>query len=278
MKLLQFTDFHLRLTPAPVSQFHVQPLWRGESRELFSRIAKLATDVDAIAFTGDAAHGGGPKELATFFDLLAEVAGDKPVFIVAGNHDAIHPQWKDYFWRGCEKYRNMCFEDGVYASGQIDIALINNEYLTSTGVISTSWPEPFFPIPAMSDSCVERLNTALSTTSTRPAIALIHCPTHMVPPVMIDLDGRGVLSGMERYRDTLHGVLDRHPRVKSVLSGHVHFNSSMIAGNGRTQHSLASIAEYPYQVRIVEMDAFSCLSRIAALASDIDVESLTHFT
>jgi Calcineurin-like phosphoesterase len=272
MKLLQFTDFHLRLTPAPGSQFHVQPLWQGELRGLFSRIGKIAKEVDAIAFTGDAAHGGGSKELATFFDLLAEAAVDKPVFIVAGNHDAVHHDWEDYFRRGCEKYRNMRFEDGVYACGEMDIALVNNEYLTPAGVVSESWPEICFPIPAMSDSRAEKLNTALSSTSIKPAIALIHCPTHMLPPAMIDFSGRGVLAGMDRYRDTLHSVLDRHPRVKTVLSGHVHFNSSMVASNGRTQHSLASVAEYPYQVRIVEIGSSKCTSRLAALAVESDIE------
>ncbi len=277
MKLVQFTDFHLRLTPAPESQFHVQPFWRGGSKELFARLAKLSVGADAILFGGDATHGGGKQEVADFFDFLADAANGRPVFIVAGNHDVVNLNWEDHFRRGIEKYPNIKMDDGVYSLGEIDIALINNEYLTPAGDIATSWRDDCFPVPAMSDSHADQLNQALAAHTTRPALVLAHCPSHVLPATLFDF-GSTILNGMYRYRDTLNSVLDQHPRVGMVLSGHVHFNSTQVFKHGRVHHSLASVAEYPNQVCVVDIDATKCQSRLAALATESDTEEKFTFS
>jgi 3',5'-cyclic AMP phosphodiesterase CpdA len=271
MKLIQFTDFHLRLTPAPESQFHVQPFWRGGSKELFARIKTLSAGADAIAFTGDASHGGGKQEVADFFDFLAETADGRPVFIVVGNHDVTHQNWEDHFQRGIEKYPNIKLNDGVYALGETDIALINNEYLTPRGDISTAWRDDCFPVPAMSEAHAARLHAALATSTTRPALALVHCPSHVLPATLFDF-GTSVLAGMDRYRAALHGVLDQHPRISMVIAGHVHFNSARIYQHGRVHLSLASVSEYPFQVRIVDINGKRCHSRLVSAAHEEDAE------
>jgi hypothetical protein len=199
------------------------------------------------------------------------------VFIVVGNHDVTDLNWEDHFHRGIEKYPNMKLDDGVYPVGETDIALINNEYLTPKGDISTSWRDDCFPVPAMSSAHAARLNTALAASTTRPALALVHCPSHVLPATLFDF-GTAVLSGMDRYRDTLHGVLDQHPRVGMVLSGHVHFNSARTYNHGRVHLSLASVAEYPYQVRIVDINGKKCHSRLISAANETDAEEDFTFT
>jgi len=276
MRLLQFTDFHLQLSPVPPEQFHVQPFWRGDLREVFARLGRAAVHADAIAFTGDAAHGGGKAEVAMFFDLLAGAASGKPVFMVLGNHDVIDSHWEEHFHRGAERYRNVRMEDGVYRLGEIDIAIINNEYLTPDDVPSPSWDESHFPIPAFSAARAARLQNALSAAPDRPAVALMHCPSHVLPPTMLDL-GRSVMEGMDRYRQALHALLDANPRVGLVLSGHVHFTSTRSFNHGRVHQSLASISEYPYQVRLVEMNAARWSSRLFSLAEDRESEVTGNF-
>jgi 3',5'-cyclic AMP phosphodiesterase CpdA len=273
MKLVQFTDFHLRLSPPPESQFHVQPFWRGESQEMFARIAAISHDADAILFTGDATHGGGKREVAIFFDLLASAAGNKPVFMVVGNHDVVDPNWEDHFRRGIEQYRNFRLHDELYTIDEIDIVLINNQYLTRARLPSPNWLDDCFPVPAITEGQATKLDLALSGSADRPAIVLVHCPTHVLPATLFDF-GASVLSGMDEYCKTLHAVLDKHPRARLVLSGHVHFNSTQIFGHGRIHHSLASITEYPYQVRIIEINQKDCSSRLASIATTSDVEAV----
>ncbi len=276
MKLIQFTDFHLRLTPAPEKQFHVEPFWRGESREMFARIGKVSHDADAICFTGDAAHGGGKQEVALFFDLLAEAAADKPVFMVVGNHDVVDPEWQDHFRRGVEKYKNFRLYDGVYPLGEIDVVLINNEYLTRENLPSVSWRDDCFPVPAMSTPHWEDLHVALSANNDRPALVMVHCPSHVLPATLFDF-GPSVLPGQNRYQDRLNELLDRHPRVGVVLAGHVHFNSTQIFTHGRIHQSLASITEYPCAVRIVEITGGHWHSHLDSLAKEDEIEADVKF-
>jgi 3',5'-cyclic AMP phosphodiesterase CpdA len=271
MKLIQFTDFHLRLTPAPQTQFHMQPFWAGDSRELFLRLGKLAGQADALLFTGDAAHGGGAEEIAVFFDLLAEAAAGKPVFIVAGNHDAVHAQWTDYFQRGIDKYPNIRFHDGNYPLGELDILLANNHYLHRDGTSARSWPEGFFPVPVLNPVEAQKLDDQLALQPHRPALLMIHCPTHALPATLSDY-GPGVIPGMDLYRKTLHAVLDKHPRVRLVLSGHVHLNATRIYEHNRLHQSLASISEYPFQVRMIDLTSSGFQTRLLALARELDVE------
>src|SRR5581483_4996794 len=129
MKLLHFTDTHLQLTPAPESQFHVQPFWRGEATVLFERIRDAAGPADALAFTGDATHGGGKAEAARFFELIAMAAGGKPIFMVLGNHDVVNPAWQDHFLNQASRYSNINIVEGIYPLGDIDILLMHGGYL-----------------------------------------------------------------------------------------------------------------------------------------------------
>jgi len=266
MKLLHFTDLHLQLIPAPASQFHVQPFWRGEPSVLLDRIARAAEGTDAIVFTGDATHGGGKDEAALFFELLARASAGKPVFMVLGNHDVVNPRWEEHFVLEAQKYANINIADGIHALGDIDVLLMHGGYVSADNRVATDWNPKMFPVPGLSDESASQLDAMLAG-GTRPVIAVTHCPTHFLPPTPSAFAAY-VGPGMDAYRATVNDLLDRHPRVRCVLSGHIHFNSSKTHENGRLHQSLASVAEYPCQVRSVEMTSSKLESRLINLATE----------
>jgi hypothetical protein len=270
MKLLHFTDSHLQLIPTPAGQFHVQPFWRGEAALLFDRIARAAEPADAIVFSGDATHGGGKAEAAFFFELLNKASAGKPVFMVLGNHDVVNWQWEEHFVIEAQKYPNINLADGMYPLGEIEILLMHCGYMSVDGKVRPEWDSKIFPVPGLSDESAEQLDALLAGGS-RPVVAVTHCPTHFLPPTASAFAAY-VGPGMEAYRTKLNGLLDRHPRIRCMLSGHIHFNSGGAFENGRVHQSLASVAEYPCQVRLIELTAAKLESRLINLAVEPEGE------
>jgi 3',5'-cyclic AMP phosphodiesterase CpdA len=264
MKLLHFSDCHLQLHPAPESQFHVQPFWRGEPSLLFDRIATIAKETDALAFTGDATHGGGLAEAALFFDLITRAAAGKPIFIVLGNHDVVNPAFEEHFHSQARRFPNIHLADGIYPLGEIDIMLMHGGYITMDNVVTPGWAPPMFPVPGLSDASSALLDEQLAKNATRPVLAMTHCPSHVLPPTATGFPPY-VGPGQEAYRGKVNALLDKHPRVRAVIAGHVHFNSTKIEGNGRVHQSIASVAEAPCQVRVIEMTAGRFQSRLINL-------------
>ena len=271
MKLLHFTDSHLSITPPPQGQFHVQPFWRGEMRVLFERLARVAAQADAIVFTGDATHGGGRREARFFFDLLSTAAAGKPVFMVLGNHDVVNPAWEENFAGQAEQYTNITMGDGVYPLGEIDLLLMHGGYLSADNAVTPGWDPKIFPVPGLSDDTIGAVDSALGSNSIRPVVAATHCPSHFLPPSAAGFAAY-VGAGMEVYSTRMTAVLDKHPRVQCVLSGHIHFNSAKTFANGRVHQSLASFAEYPCQVRLVELTPGKLESRLISLAAHLECE------
>jgi hypothetical protein len=271
MKLLHFTDSHLSLQPAPNSQFHVQPFWRGESKTLFTRLGQVIQKTDAIVFTGDATHGGGRAEAALFFEHLSIAAADKPVFMVLGNHDVVNPAYADHFYHQAQQYKNIRFTDGTHPLGPIDVLIMQAGYVSADHKVTNGWDSKIFPVPGISDESLTQLGAALAVNPDRPVVALTHCPTHFLPPTAAGF-APFVAPGMEAYRHRVNGLLDAHPRVKCLLAGHIHFNSVHVAPNGRVHQSLASFGEYPCQVRVVDVTSSKIESHLLSLASETEFE------
>jgi predicted MPP superfamily phosphohydrolase len=272
VKLIWLTDCHVQNGPAAEGQFCVQPLWSRKPDQLFSRLAETARDADAFLFTGDATHSGQRHEVAQFFALLSSVAAGRPVFIVLGNHDVIDLDTRDLFARTASNYDGFQLQERAYALRDVELILLNNYYLARDGSATPFWPHDVFPVPAMPDEQAESLDAILAADKNRPAILVVHCPTHALPGFQTDPDPFLVL-GTHRYRDAVHKILDKHVRVRAVLSGHVHFNSTSRYGNRRIHQTLASFIEYPFQVRVINIEGSSINSRMVALATDQDVET-----
>jgi 3',5'-cyclic AMP phosphodiesterase CpdA len=275
MKLVFFTDCHIQPGRPRAQQFCVQPFYRGDMREVFLRLKKASQDADAIIFGGDATHGGGRESTDLFFEMLATAAGNKPVYIVMGNHDSVDPAFEENFHRAAEPYPNVHLREGLYPLGDLDLVLLNNSYLSADGVAHPFWRGDCFPVPVIEQQQADRLERWLAAAPDRPAIVVIHCPAHTLPPVLVDFS-HGILAGMQRYRDMLHAIFDRHPRVSRLLAGHVHFTGTYHAQRGPIHQCLASFAEYPCPVRVLEGPAGELKSRLISLADPSEAETIEH--
>jgi 3',5'-cyclic AMP phosphodiesterase CpdA len=217
-------------------------------------------------------HSGHPEEIGKFCALLSSVAAGRPAFIVLGNHDVMDLDTRALFAQAAQQYGNFQLRERAHELPDVELILLNNYYLAGDGSATPFWPHDVFPVPAMPNEQAESLDAMLAAHKTRPAILIVHCPTHVLPGFPIDPDPFLVI-GTHKYRDALHKILDKHPRVRAVLSGHVHFNSTSRYGNRRVHQTLASFIEYPFQVRVIEIEGSLINSRIIALATDKDVES-----
>ena len=273
MKLVHFSDTHVQLTPASEKQFAVEPLWPGDVRELFVRLSEVTADADALIFSGDATHGGSEDAARHFFDLLAVASHGKPVFMVMGNHDVTHPAFTDNFRRAVEPFPNVRLTPGVHRLGELDLLLVDNDYVSPAGSAVPYWRGDCFPVPVLTPKKAAALDTLLGTQSSRPATVVVHCPTHVGPPVLIN-SGHALIDKMQAYQESVNAVLDKHQRVRRVLSGHVHFNCTRSFAHGRLHQSLASFVEHPYAVRILEGSADELRSRIVSLCEPGDFESV----
>jgi 3',5'-cyclic AMP phosphodiesterase CpdA len=275
MRILWFTDSHVQKRPPAEDQFCVQPFWRGEARKLFDRLGKLARSADALIVSGDATHTGKQSDVRIFFDLLAGVARNKPVFLVLGNHDLANLHATGIFAREARKYPNIRFGEDLFPLGGLDLVLLNNQYLDGNELPSIQWSPRCFPIPVMPAAQAARLNAMLVSGKNRPALVIAHCPCHVLPGNQID-PSPALIAGMRRYRKTLHGVLDKHRRVRAVLGGHVHYNCTLVGKHGRIHQSLSSLIEYPFHVRVLEIAGGSLCSRLASLAGKNETETAVH--
>ncbi len=210
-------------------------------------------------------------EAQRFVELLASAAAGKPVLLVLGNHDVVNPAWKTHFTAATKSYPNIELPDSTHRIGDIDVVLLQAEYLAADGSVKTEWDSTTFPVPALNQQSAAWLSETLAADADRPAVVVTHCPSHLLPPSSCGFAAH-VAAGMEQYRQRLDGLLDQHPRVRLVLSGHIHFNSVKRADNGRLHQSLSSFGEYPCQVRLIEVTDQKITSRMIALADEFESE------
>jgi hypothetical protein len=201
------------------------------------------------------------------------VADGRPVFIVSGNHDVMDSDTRASFTHAARGLSNFHLQERSHKLRDVDLVLVNNYYLAGDGSAVPLWQHDVFPVPAMPDEQAESLDVILAADKNRPAIVLVHCPTDDLPGFQTDPDPF-LVNGTHRYRDTMHKILDKHARVRAMLCGHVHFNSTRRYGNRRIHQTLASFIEYPFQVRVIEIEGGSITSRMIALAMDQDVETV----
>ena len=119
------------------------------------------------------------------------------------------------------------------------------------GVGRLYWEPGTEPIPTFLAAELQWLDEQLCRTA-GPAIVGVHCPTHAIPPEQTGL-AASLHESPDAYGRALHAILDRHPQVRLVLSGHNHV-SSAVRIHQRIHASVSAISEVPYQYLIVDAD------------------------
>jgi 3',5'-cyclic AMP phosphodiesterase CpdA len=215
-------------------------------RECFARL-NMMDDLDFVLITGDVVDQARPAELALFLDALATL--EKPWHFVPGNHDgflyesnraamlpaeivsAIDPRLA-----GLNPDANLAYWSRTAARGVQLIGLDSR--------IATDWGG------TISANQLDWLSSALNAHTDSLVILAVHHPLRKL--------------GMHNEREwwdkfiTANGaiverLLDQHPNVKMVISGHHHANHIRIRG-GRLHMTTASLTGYPCVYRTVRLE------------------------
>ncbi|MCG8509667.1 MAG: metallophosphoesterase [Rhodospirillales bacterium] len=197
MIIAQISDLHILVNPSNPT----------EGADRIESLRRCVADinrqgVDAVIHTGDSAHFGAEEEYAIVRDALAELKA--PVFLIPGNRD------RRETLRAAFEHLDYLPMNGAFLHYAIEDLPIR---LVGLDSVSEGDNKGAF--------CVERrtwLDETLGREPDRPTLLFIHHP-----PFDIDPDFLGGYRRPEEARE-LTAAVERHPQVKHLLCGHVHFS------------------------------------------------------
>lgn len=180
-------------------------------RQAVTAVQRLPQRPDAVVITGDLVDHGQAEEYALLQELLAPIR-DIPLFLLPGNHDdrdtlrhafPAQPAWM--------------------ASGYA-------QYSVPLGPMQLVVLDTVVPRRDQGALCPERLawlDETLHQCRERPTLIAMHHPPFRT---LIDgMDEIGLLEGAE----ALEAIVQRHPQVQGLISGHVHRHVQTLFGGTR---------------------------------------------
>ncbi len=198
MKLLQFTDLHLFTTPdQSLRGVNTYDSWQA----VIAHAQQHHADAAAILLTGDLSQD---ETLASYVVLNTTLAKfTVPIYWLPGNHDNAELLLEALTLP-------LIQSDKVIQLGQWQIILLNSQLPNSSlGLLSTQ--EMNF------------LQQQLTSQAATPTLIALH---HHVLPVGSDMDSI-MLDNAEEFLQ----IIESHPQVKAVVSGHVHQQWQQQEGN-----------------------------------------------
>ena len=189
-RIVQLTDTHLYGEP--------ERFWASFQPALsldavLADIDAREAPIDALLLTGDIAMDGETEAYRAIAARCAE--RDVPVLAVPGNHDDPDAMAAVFGPAGIAG-------TGVHALGAWDLVLLSSHV-------------PGEPGGAVSDAALAALEAHLAASRERPQLIAVHHPPVAVGSAWID--AMGLENG-----GALLTLLQRYPRVRAVVSGHVH--------------------------------------------------------
>ncbi|RZU99687.1 metallophosphoesterase [Spiribacter vilamensis] len=211
-RLLQITDTHLYADPDAV---HAGVVPERRFRAVLAALSPWLADAQAILHSGDLVHDG---TLAAYQRLHSALGAlERPGRVIPGNHD-------DREALG-----------SVFASGPISAArtLVVGDW-TLIGLDSL---QPGRVTGALADDELVALDAALAAMTTPWCLIAVHHP-----PVPVGTPWLDAL-GLEQPEPLLQRI-DADPRIRAVLSGHVHTASSARRHGCRMLTTPATAAQF----------------------------------
>jgi 3',5'-cyclic AMP phosphodiesterase CpdA len=195
LRLAHITDTHITAPEERLCGLHTPTLLRSALAD----VARAPEGTfDAIVITGDLTHRGEPEAYAEFVRCLEDLS--LTVLLGIGNHD------------DRENFRTVFAFEPRYAEGEFV------QYAVNVGghrlvMLDTNVPGEVTGL--LCDTRLAWLDETLSAEPDIPTLVFLHHPpfvTHIRA-----MDARG-LQNIEEFA----AVIERHPQVRSLHSGHVH--------------------------------------------------------
>lgn len=197
MLIIQISDMHVK---APGELYKEKVDTHAFMARAVEHIQGFDPLPDVILATGDLADQGGGREYAALRDLLAPL--EMPVYMIPGNHDDRRLMIETFG----DAHTYLPSDDGLihYAIEDHSIRIVALDSLISGEVCGI-----------VDQSQREWLDATLAERPDIPTIVMLHHPpVHTGVPW---LDRFGL-----READALGDVIERHPQILRVLSGHDH--------------------------------------------------------
>ncbi len=192
-RILQISDTHLGREPGPI-----RPGYPDSDHQLARVLEALVRNEprpDLLWLTGDLAEDPAPEAYTRLLDLLDRHVPGWPLAGLAGNHD----EW-------CELDRAF-----TSAGHLLDGHRVQGEWV----LVGVNSAVPGQAAGRIEPAELERLERVLTRHPAHWAMIAIHHP--VVPIGSAWMDRIGLTNP-----DDLFAVLDRHPRVRACLFGHIH--------------------------------------------------------
>ena len=188
LTILQLSDLHL----FDQSQQNLLGLNTNYSLQQILKVVKgLQHQLDIILLTGDLAQDASAGAYQSLIQLFSGIS--VPVYFVPGNHD--QPELMTATLTSKPFHSEQVFSLGGWQFILLDSSIPDQVH------------------GALSPETLTKLDTTLNACN-QPTTLALHHPAHPAQSDWLD-------DGLENY-EALWSVLDRHPQVQIVLSGHVH--------------------------------------------------------
>ena len=250
MKLAFATDLHIG---AAAGDFHQQTYWAGGHAQIVAALRSFLFqhDVDGLLLGGDMTHNTSPAEIAEFVALFQNFPTQ--IFLCLGNHDLCHSPTTDHmalWWAALDPHRNFTLAPLIAELPGVDLISFNVHWADAAGRVGLFWSKEACAARVAADH-LAWLDDTLGQSLDRPAILMIHESLDALPPQLTG-EPTPIHAPAVEYVAALSPVLDRHPRVRLVLTGHNHV--TFAARHGRRVHlSTGSLSEYPCAVRLINL-------------------------
>lgn len=229
IKFIQVTDVHLSS-----NNNYIKNVLKSAVQDINSQ-----QGIAFVVFTGDNIDTASEENLRTFLTITKKL--NVPYYIVLGNHDVYKSAGlsktryfeiiRQYKWFNSQRKPNSKF-----TKNHFDFYIVDGAKEVIPG------PAGYFRKDTLA-----WLDKQLTKKSKRPSVIFQHYP--LVYP---DGVGNRIKTHKTYKADEYLAMLDKHPNVLAVISGHLHTNGETMQ-NGVYHISTPSMAALPHSYKIIDI-------------------------
>ncbi|MCQ6558805.1 metallophosphoesterase family protein [Paenibacillus mendelii] len=268
-RFLYLSDTHIG---AEVVGFQQQPAYPEKLDELLSTVAELACsgEIDFVLHGGDMVDTCTPATIARakqLFDLPV------PVYLSLGNHDLDREDALSLWLTHAPEFFIDQSPQYTIEHADCDIHVTPNQWETGMPYYWRSQQEAYF----LEDQ-LHVLEEAIAKSRGKNQWLAIHNPIYGVPKEQSGAE-HIIHDAPPLFREVVVTIMESHPELRGVLSGHSHINTLKQTEAG-VYLSASSFIEAPFEYKIIEVTQQSLSIRthaVSGLSFQADYDAARSF-
>lgn len=245
VRFIYLTDTHIGANPIG---YHQQPAYPKYTKQLLQllQLKIKAKSIDFIIHGGDLVDYCEPEIIKSAEKLFNQLS--VPTYLCLGNHDVDRADALNIWLKNAP---NLFVNRSP-----------NYEIITSTSIIHVVpnhwnpesefyWEELGVQEPRFTNSQIEQLSNNIEKHPNKTHIIVTHSPIYGMSAKQSGLPE--ILHKVpESFQNKMDNLINHHPNVKLVLSGHSHFNTIKQTKQAAFVNG-SSFVETPFEYKIVEV-------------------------